>query len=121
MHRPERLAYPIDDAMEILQYKNLGNNYNRYFEKFKKFIDIMEEIQISKIGSYTRFQRDFNSLKRDDISDAVVALYAHEERVNAKLGIETEEELLDNEKPIGKFVAKIMELNNNINNIEENE
>lgn len=46
MHRPERLAYPIDEAMEILEVKNLNNAHNRYLEEFKKFIEIMEDIQV---------------------------------------------------------------------------
>lgn len=61
------------------------------------------------IGSYSRLQRSFNRLKRDDISGAVVELYAHEERVANNLGIEVEQ-IMDNEKKVDSFTAKIMEL-----------
>ena len=46
MHRPERLAYPIDEAMQILEVKNLNNKHNRYLKDFKKFIEIMEDVEV---------------------------------------------------------------------------
>ena len=63
------------------------------------------------IGSYTKLQKEFNLLKSNDISGAVVAIYAHEERVAAKLGLESEFDLLDNVRRVGKFTAKLIELN----------
>ena len=61
------------------------------------------------IGSYSRLQRSFNKLNRSNISGAVVELYAHEERVANTLGIEVEQ-IMDNEKRVDSFTARIMEL-----------
>lgn len=38
LDRPERKGYPIDEAMNLLENRNLKNVDNRYLKQFKKFI-----------------------------------------------------------------------------------
>lgn len=46
MHREDRMAFPIDEALDLIENKNLQGKYNRYLEQFKEFVRIMEEIRI---------------------------------------------------------------------------
>lgn len=112
LHRPERIAFPVDEAMQVLELKNLKNKRNRYLKDFKKFIEIMEDIEVGRIGSYSKLQKSFNLLKRDDISGAVRALYEHEIRIAEAIGLEIES--FDGKKTIkdtGKFMTKVLENN----------
>lgn len=46
LDRPERIAFKPDEALVLLEYRNLKNKDNRYLEKFKEFVNNMEEIRI---------------------------------------------------------------------------
>lgn len=46
LHRPERRGFPVDEALCLLEYRNLKGKNNQYLEKFKKFIEELEEIKI---------------------------------------------------------------------------
>ena len=46
MHREDRMAFPIDEAIDLIENKNLQGKYNRYLNLFKEFVEIMEEIRI---------------------------------------------------------------------------
>jgi len=46
MHREDRMAFPIEEAIDLIEFKNLQGKYNRYLESFKNFIRSMEEIKI---------------------------------------------------------------------------
>lgn len=46
MHREDRMAFPIDEAMDLIEHKNLQGKNNKYLNEFKEFIQIMEEIKI---------------------------------------------------------------------------
>lgn len=46
LHRPERRGFPVDEALCLLEYRNLKGKDNQYLEKFKEFIVSMEEIKI---------------------------------------------------------------------------
>ena len=45
-HRSDRLAYNIDEALQILVTKNMKNSDNQYLETFQEFVDIMEDIEV---------------------------------------------------------------------------
>ncbi len=51
LHRPERIAFKIDEAMVLLEYRNLKGKNNRYLEKFKQFIEIMENLKVNGVGN----------------------------------------------------------------------
>ena len=53
---------------------------NVYKDKFAEFVDVMEQLDDSKVGMLTRFQNNMNCVKRYDIPDAVRVLYETIER-----------------------------------------
>lgn len=46
LHRPERMGFAVDEALCLLEYRNLKDKENRYLEQFKEFVEQMEEIKI---------------------------------------------------------------------------
>lgn len=46
LDRPERQAFQIDEALALLEYRNLKDLDNIYLEDFKKFIEMEKEIII---------------------------------------------------------------------------
>ena len=46
LDRPERIAFKPDEALVLLEYRNLKDCDNRYLEEFKNFVTNMEEIKI---------------------------------------------------------------------------
>ena len=46
LDRPERIACKPDEALVLLEYRNLKDKDNRYLEEFKEFVNNMEEIKI---------------------------------------------------------------------------
>lgn len=44
LDRPTRKGYPIDEAMNLLENRNLKGIENRYLEKFKEFIYLKEGV-----------------------------------------------------------------------------
>lgn len=57
LDRSERMGFKPDEAIVLLEYRNLKNYYNRYLETFKDFIKFMEEISISDLVSMTVLKR----------------------------------------------------------------
>ena len=48
LDRPERIGMQVDEALVLLQYRNLKDVYNRYLYQFVDFIKNLETIKISK-------------------------------------------------------------------------
>lgn len=46
MHRSDRIAYTVPEALEILVNKNMKNSNNVYLNTFQEFVDIMEGIEV---------------------------------------------------------------------------
>lgn len=46
LDRPERIAFPIEEALILLENRNLKNYTNTYMPEFKEFINIAKEINI---------------------------------------------------------------------------
>lgn len=46
LSRPERIAFKVDEALVLLEYRNLKDKDNRYLQQFKEFVDKMEAILI---------------------------------------------------------------------------
>ena len=47
LDRPERIAFPIEEALILLESRNLKNCNNRYLEQFKEFINIAKEVNVA--------------------------------------------------------------------------
>lgn len=46
LDRPERIAFKPDEALVLLEYRNLKDKDNIYLQQFKEFVNEMEEIKI---------------------------------------------------------------------------
>lgn len=46
LDRPERIAFPIEEALILLESRNLRNCNNVYLNKFKEFVNIAKEVNI---------------------------------------------------------------------------
>ena len=46
LDRPERTGIKAEDAIVLLEYRNLKGKNNMYLEEFKKFVDIMQEVYV---------------------------------------------------------------------------
>lgn len=46
LDRPERIAFKPDEALVLLEYRNLKDKDNRYLQEFKEFVNETEEIRI---------------------------------------------------------------------------
>ena len=46
LDRPERIGFKVDEALVLLEYRNLKGKENRYLDKFKDFVNRMEAIKI---------------------------------------------------------------------------
>ena len=46
LDRPERIAFKVDEALVLLEYRNLKDKNNRYLPIFKEFVNNMQEVMI---------------------------------------------------------------------------
>ena len=46
LDRPERIGFKVDEALVLLEYRNLKGKQNRYLEIFKDFVNRMEAIKV---------------------------------------------------------------------------
>ena len=46
LDRPERKGFPADEALVLLEHRNLKGLSNRYLEQFKDFINVIKEIPV---------------------------------------------------------------------------
>ncbi len=46
LDRPERIALKTDEALVLLEYRNLRDKHNRYLQKFKEFVTEMEGVLV---------------------------------------------------------------------------
>lgn len=79
LHREDRPAYSVRDAIDLLENKYLVEKQNQFLEDFKFFIDVMEES--SKLGVITSLQRKINKIKRSDISAGIRVLYDNRDSI----------------------------------------
>ena len=49
LDRPERMGFKPDEALVLLEHRNLKNEYNRYLNTFIEFVNFMENIQSKDI------------------------------------------------------------------------
>ncbi len=92
LHRQERLAYSVSEAMDLLENKNLYGKNNRYLEDFKLFIDVMQAS--SKIGIITDLQKRINKINRNDVSAGIRAIYDNQDIIE-NIFLDTKNELFE--------------------------
>lgn len=57
LDRPERKGFKPDEALVLLEHRNLKGNENFYLQEFKDFINFMEEINIREFTNMTALNR----------------------------------------------------------------
>lgn len=68
MHREDRLAYHVKEALDLLDTKVLDGIDNKYENKFIQFINSLEKIEVLRgVGVVTYFTNTLNKNQRHDI------------------------------------------------------
>lgn len=57
LDRPERIGFKPDEAIVLLEHRNLKDYYNRYLETFIQFVKFMEKIEFSELVNMTALRR----------------------------------------------------------------
>lgn len=57
LNRPERIGLQTEEALVLLQHRNLKEVYNRYLHIFVEFVNEMDSIEIAEVGKITPFQK----------------------------------------------------------------
>ena len=57
LDRSERDGFKPDEALILLEHRNLKGQYNRYLETFMEFIKYIEQIEMNDIVSMTALRR----------------------------------------------------------------
>ena len=57
LDRPERIGFKPDEALVLLEHRNLKDCYNRYLEIFIEFVNFMEEIEMGEFTSMSSLRR----------------------------------------------------------------
>ncbi len=55
--RAERIGFQPDEAMVLLEHRNLKGKYNRFLHTFGEFVKMMEEINLSELTSMKSLRR----------------------------------------------------------------
>ena len=57
LDRPERIGFQPDEALVLLEHRNLKDEYNRYLGTFIEFVNYLEQIRISETVNMTALRR----------------------------------------------------------------
>ena len=47
LDRPERIGFKVDEALVLLEHRNLKDEYNRYLNTFIEFVNFLQKIEIN--------------------------------------------------------------------------
>lgn len=57
LDRPERIGFKPDEALVLLEHRNLKDTYNRYLDIFMDFVNFLEKINMSELTSMPALTR----------------------------------------------------------------
>lgn len=57
MDRPERIGFSPEEALVLIEHRNLKNEYNRYLETFREFVNTLDKVEILGVVNTTVFAR----------------------------------------------------------------
>lgn len=57
LDRPERIGFKPDEALVLLEHRNLKDEYNRYLHTFIEFVKFMECIQVNDLVNMSALRR----------------------------------------------------------------
>lgn len=84
LDRPERKGFQADEAIVLLENRNLKNEYNSYLSEFKEFVDIIEEITVDDVVSMKALRR-LTKIEKEtkEVKDYIKKIiYDYEPKVN---------------------------------------
>ena len=89
LDRPERIGFDIDEAIVLLEHRNLKDCYNRYLNTFVEYVEKMDAIQIKSEGEiYIKALKKLVKIYREkeDLKDFVTELvYEYSPRIDVKM------------------------------------
>lgn len=97
--RPERIGFNSDEALVLLEHRNLKKEYNRYLEIFRCFAETMEKIEIPGNVNSTVFARLQKLMRESNGVPEFVTALATDFSVNVDKKIEQFEGLETSEMP----------------------
>lgn len=56
LYRPERIGFKADEALVLLEHRNLKNDYNRYMSTFIDFVNFMENVKLKEMENTNVFK-----------------------------------------------------------------
>lgn len=72
MHREDRLAFPVLEALDLLDTKLLAGIENAYKNEFIQFIQNLEQIEVTRdVGIITYFANQTNKNQRHDMASMI--------------------------------------------------
>ncbi len=99
LDRPERIGFKPDEALVLLEHRNLKDEYNRYLGTFIEFVNFLETVQINDLvnmKALNRLVKIYN--ETDDLKKFIQkVVYEYEPKVDKairKQGEEIAEEML---------------------------
>lgn len=57
LDRPERIGFKPDEALVLLEHRNLKDEYNRYLNTFIEFVNFMEKIEMDDLVNMSALRR----------------------------------------------------------------
>lgn len=57
LDRPERIGFKPDEALVLLEHRNLKMEYNRYMNTFIEFVNFLEKIQMKELAHMTALRK----------------------------------------------------------------
>lgn len=93
LDRPERIGFKPDEALVLLEYRNLKDKYNRYLNTFMDFVNFMQKIEMNetaKIPALEKLVKVYND--NDDLVQFIKeVMYGYEPAVDKAIKAENRE------------------------------
>lgn len=89
LDRPERIGFETDEALVLLEHRNLRDYYNRFLNTFIEFVQQMDTILITgkekvKMKAFKRLVKIYN--ETDDLKEFIkILVYEYAPAVNAEV------------------------------------
>lgn len=116
LDRPERIGLKPDEALVLLEHRNLKDRYNRYLNTFSNFVAMIENIKIEDIVEIKALQKLTKMYHQDIDSKQFIkdVVYTFEPTVDQKINHQMKEihnnnRSLFSEETTQKIIGKIEE------------
>ena len=100
LNRKERIGFQPDEALVLLEHRNLKDKYNRYLETFIMFAEEIEKVKLGdniKIGAMSKLDKIYNQSKDEKELIRKIA-YDFQPEVDEKIDSERKTDMFRNIK-----------------------